>query len=398
MPVTSRTGIPYPAQLREPWFTEFVAALEAIDAQTYAAREDRNLIMMGGGTVSFNVSGTLGTLAWTQAIDIYSPPTGLLVSIPIGSIALLDGEAFYVDMVRSPTAPTTTAAQKASQVPSTNTAILIGLRRGVRVYFRQGDVISDGMAVDLFNEPSAVTLSGATPVQVDAGDVGTAGIASAAARGDHEHPVNTALLGGLGAQVVGAGSAGVAATLPRGDHVHPMASASAVDTRDVNAAGAATTVARSDHTHRIELTVRQSDVDIGFRPALSFVGFRIEDYAPDDQVYIFFDTPVASYFAGIPAAGATILRIPFVGTLTFPVAMAGSRGTADVASTGNVSFSIRKNGVEFATMTFNASATATFAAAMATSLLDGDILTIIAPNPADATLSGIGFALKGTRG
>jgi hypothetical protein len=41
--------------------------------------------------------------------------------------------------------------------------------------------------------------------------------------------------------------------------------------------------------------------------------------------------------------------------------------------------------------------TPTFTAATATDFAAGDVLTIIAPNPADSTLADIGFALAGIR-
>jgi hypothetical protein len=41
--------------------------------------------------------------------------------------------------------------------------------------------------------------------------------------------------------------------------------------------------------------------------------------------------------------------------------------------------------------------TATFTAATATDFAAGDILTILAPNPADSTLADIGFSLAASR-
>jgi hypothetical protein len=61
-------------------------------------------------------------------------------------------------------------------------------------------------------------------------------------------------------------------------------------------------------------------------------------------------------------------------------------------------FSLRKNGTQFATMQFSSGAsTATFTAASDTDFAAGDVLTVIAPNPADSTLADIGFALAGVR-
>ena len=56
---------------------------------------------------------------------------------------------------------------------------------------------------------------------------------------------------------------------------------------------------------------------------------------------------------------------------------------------------LKKNGVEFATITFAIAGTvATFTAASATTLNPGDYITLVAPGSADATLADIGFTFK----
>jgi len=77
--------------------------------------------------------------------------------------------------------------------------------------------------------------------------------------------------------------------------------------------------------------------------------------------------------------------------------MTGSRASAEVASTGTVTFSIRDGTTEFATLTFTASATGVFTAASPTTLTNTSVLRIIAPNPQDATLSDIGINLAFTK-
>lgn len=101
---------------------------------------------------------------------------------------------------------------------------------------------------------AAITLGAGAPVQIDAGDLAVAGVSSKGAHADHQHPVSTAALANLGAQVVGVGSAGASTTLPRGDHIHPMASAApgaTIDAGDAAVEGAAVTVARTDHQHAV---------------------------------------------------------------------------------------------------------------------------------------------------
>ncbi len=112
-------------------------------------------------------------------------------------------------------------------------------------------------------------------------------------------------------------------------------------------------------------------------------------YAPYD---------VGGCYAGKPTASAVILRYPLPRAIRFPANMVGSKGTAGTAATAAVSFLIRKNGAQFATMDFAIGASsATFIAATATDFAAGDVLTLVAPATPDDTLADIGFALAGVR-
>ena len=98
------------------------------------------------------------------------------------------------------------------------------------------------------------------------------------------------------------------------------------------------------------------------------------------------------------AAGAVLVRFPMPRAVRFPAAMSGSRGVAGEAATATTVFALKKNGVDFGTMQFAASANlATFTGASNTDFAAGDVLTVIAPNPADSTLADIGFSLAGLR-
>lgn len=95
--------------------------------------------------------------------------------------------------------------------------------------------------------------------------------------------------------------------------------------------------------------------------------------------------------------GETVGEHVFTTAVNFSLNLAGSQGKAAVAATASAVWSIRKNGVEFATATFAISGTtATFTGA-ATSFAAGDMLELIAPNPRDATLSNVKFTFTGLR-
>lgn len=106
---------------------------------------------------------------------------------------------------------------------------------------------------------------------------------------------------------------------------------------------------------------------------------------------------LALYIRGKPVAGQTVWRQDFDRTVRIPAALAGSAGGAATASTGATpAFSLKKNGSEFGTITYNASATPTFAAASSTDLTTSDVFTIVAPGSQDATLADVDFLIKGT--
>jgi hypothetical protein len=108
---------------------------------------------------------------------------------------------------------------------------------------------------------------------------------------------------------------------------------------------------------------------------------------------------VGLFFPGKPTASQEILRIPFVRGVDFADDLAGSQAKSGTAANASTEFSIRKNGVEFATATFaGAATTATFVTGSTSeSFSAGDYLTIVAPGTPDSTLADIGFMLKGTK-
>lgn len=99
---------------------------------------------------------------------------------------------------------------------------------------------------------------------------------------------------------------------------------------------------------------------------------------------------------GLPAAGAIVYKLVCVRDVDFPLNMVGSMSTAEVAATNLAVFSIQKNGVQFATFDYVATATSATFAGTSTSFAVGDVLTVVAPSPQDATLSDVWFNLVGT--
>lgn len=107
---------------------------------------------------------------------------------------------------------------------------------------------------------------------------------------------------------------------------------------------------------------------------------------------------VGTSIIGKPNNGEIVLRYVFARATTFPVNLAGSQAKAGLAATASATFNVRKNGTNVGSFVFAASGTvATFTMASATSFAVGDVLEIVAPGTADASLADIAVTLAGTR-
>jgi hypothetical protein len=114
--------------------------------------------------------------------------------------------------------------------------------------------------------------------------------------------------------------------------------------------------------------------------------------AGGDTVYLAMDD------SDRPDTGETVLKWICPEATTFYAGLAASYAHATIASTASAVYSVKKNGTQFATITFAIGVNfATLACASNTAFAPGDILTIAAPTPRDATLSGIGITLTGYR-
>jgi len=141
VPNTSRMNWPYPSESQDPWFDAFVSLLSAIDASGYASREDRNLVLLGGGLFTFSASAN--EISWSAQIKILCPTTGLVgtMGAPTSPFTLLDGQVMYVNLTRNLQTNLELVPQMSNQVPSSDNALLLAIRSGNSVYFRNGAVL-----------------------------------------------------------------------------------------------------------------------------------------------------------------------------------------------------------------------------------------------------------------
>ncbi len=146
MATSPRLDWPYPDEYQDPWYTPFAAMVDAMDASGYASREDRQIVFTDGGVWSFSINNTnnLGTLTWSAAFNIPSPITGFLETVEASAVQLQDGQSFYVELVRGTVGNVVLQPNVATQIPTDDNALLICLRKGAMLYFRNGKVLTNG--------------------------------------------------------------------------------------------------------------------------------------------------------------------------------------------------------------------------------------------------------------
>ena len=153
MPNTNKMMWSYPARDDDPWYEKFEQLTIAQDSSGYANREDRQIIMGGGGDVTFD-AGT-GSLTWAAAIDFYSLISGFKISIDPTTVVIEDGEVIYLNLTRSPTQNLTVSTAAANQVPNTDDSMAIAVRVGTTVYWRHGSKVESGETVNIFGVPGS---------------------------------------------------------------------------------------------------------------------------------------------------------------------------------------------------------------------------------------------------
>ena len=98
-----------------------------------------------------------------------------------------------------------------------------------------------------------------------------------------------------------------------------------------------------------------------------------------------------------PSASEVLLRYPIPRTVYFDYDCDPGQAVANVAATAETVFSLKKDGVEFCTITFAAAGTTGTFSGEDRTFVTGEILTLEAPASADATLADLGFSICGVR-
>lgn len=145
MELSPRMEWPFPSENEDPWYPSYEDQIRAMDASGFAAREDRNLILSGGGTLTWN---TTTGLTWTAPFNVWSPSTSFFSQLQPNTLLPANGQCIRSEIVRAPGSNRSVAAEVAPIMQNTDNSYVLGMRTGSSFVFRNGVVIQNGTTIE----------------------------------------------------------------------------------------------------------------------------------------------------------------------------------------------------------------------------------------------------------
>jgi len=137
MASTEQLKHPIPDANRLEWYDQFLAFAASLDEADYSSRDDRNLVIFGGGVFAVSLNGNLTWSDWVTFRHGSSGFNGLMSAEDDAGIDLEDGDWVYVDPVRGPAGEYSLSPIKTSgALPATNKAYAFAARLGNIVWIR----------------------------------------------------------------------------------------------------------------------------------------------------------------------------------------------------------------------------------------------------------------------
>lgn len=134
-------GIPYPDEDAETYYDVYVSQMRELERLTLSAKIQNNLIIGGGGTVSFNAGTNL--LNWTSDFTLPVLVFGKKITVSFGpdaatrQAALSEGSALVLEIPLSMNTDITRSFQVLNQLDINNHLLWVAaIRLGGKVLFR----------------------------------------------------------------------------------------------------------------------------------------------------------------------------------------------------------------------------------------------------------------------
>lgn len=100
---------------------------------------------------------------------------------------------------------------------------------------------------------------------------------------------------------------------------------------------------------------------------------------------------------GLMNNGEILFEFVSTDAITLPINLTGSYAKANTAATASTTVTINKNGGSIGTIDWSVAGTVgTFTFSAGVNLIAGDVLQLVAPNPADVTLANVGVNFAAT--
>lgn len=151
MPTTNKLLINVPSFGDQPYFDQLLSTLNAFDGVGFASREDRNILLLEGGTVTVTIPGGGGPgtadIFWTAPFVLkgFEGPGRTDVDVPGGPVTLTMGQALFADIPRPAQAnPILVPSQVGDylSIRGSDSKVVIALFwTDGRMYFRNGAAI-----------------------------------------------------------------------------------------------------------------------------------------------------------------------------------------------------------------------------------------------------------------
>jgi hypothetical protein len=139
---TPKLNMTYPSRTENPFYTSLESFITAVDRHLFASNEDRSLIFLGGGTLSWD-AGT-GEFSWSEDIQVITPTTGKLQTLAASSLTVTEGSMMLLSLTRGATTAISLTATTGSYAAATASALVFAYRNGDELVLRTGQVLIDG--------------------------------------------------------------------------------------------------------------------------------------------------------------------------------------------------------------------------------------------------------------
>lgn len=162
--LTERLEIQYPEEFDEPYFDTFVSTMNSIDLSAFAAILNTNTIVTGGGAFEWDLNNE--ELSWNEVIKIRSIHFGFYTEVEIDTVSLDGNWIVYTEIARLNKETVNVQAGVANQLSPQKEnypeILVLAIREGDNIIFRNGRVIEPGGSKNIFSNPIQTSTSDGT--------------------------------------------------------------------------------------------------------------------------------------------------------------------------------------------------------------------------------------------